>query len=159
MLIGKVRNWLWKFYTWREGNRFSIGVFGAIFDEKGRILLVRQRGREKFGLPGGGVSQRDCSSSDGEVVFGRALMRELKEELGITRFLSIIGGKNFPSSKLKDLAIVYVVRIEDGAYVRALSEIAQIRYVTREGFEAQTLPIVGPRMTRMLEWAFEQMEN
>ena len=164
MLMKKVGNWLSRFYTWREGNRFSIGVFGAIFDNEGRILLVRQKGREKFGLPGGGVSNKDinplqnCSSEAGDSLFKLALFRELEEEIGIERgeMLKAELPRNFPSARLKDLCVLYMVKISDNVHIQPTSEIAQIRFISQDKFEAQVIPIVGLRMARMIEWAFNQ---
>lgn len=53
----------------------SVGVFAAIFDEEGRILLVRSAtGRKGWSLPGGGI-ERGESPTD-------ALRREVTEESG-----------------------------------------------------------------------------
>lgn len=53
----------------------SVGVFAAIFDDAGRILLVRSAtGRKGWSLPGGGI-ERGESPHD-------ALRREVAEESG-----------------------------------------------------------------------------
>lgn len=158
-ILRKVQNWLWRLHTWREGNRWTIGIFGAIFDDKGRIILVRQRGRDKWGLPGGGVGSKDCLSGDGQATFLQALFRELKEELDIDtrQLLEIEQGRNFFSPKLKDLAILYWIRIEGGSSIRAMSEIAEFRFIAKEELRTRAFPILGPRMAKMIEWAFLQI--
>lgn len=52
------------------------GVAGAVFDEAGRVLLVRQRYMAGWRLPGGGVDRGEPPQA--------ALLRELGEEVGLT---------------------------------------------------------------------------
>ena len=51
------------------------GVAGAVFDEQGRVLLVRQRYMAGWRLPGGGVDRGEAPAA--------ALLRELGEEIGL----------------------------------------------------------------------------
>lgn len=52
------------------------GVTGAVFDEEGRVLLVRQRYTWGWRLPGGGVDRGEPAQT--------ALLRELGEEVGLS---------------------------------------------------------------------------
>lgn len=54
----------------------AFGVSGALFDQAGRVLLVRLRYRAGWQFPGGGVGR-------GEPPQG-AVLRELSEEVGLT---------------------------------------------------------------------------
>jgi ADP-ribose pyrophosphatase YjhB (NUDIX family) len=54
----------------------AFGVAGAVFDDKGRVLLVRQSYTPGWRLPGGGVERGEAPA--------RAVMRELSEEVGLT---------------------------------------------------------------------------
>ncbi len=54
---------------------FTIGVFGIITDNDGRVLLCHRRDYDLWNLPGGGVKR-------GESPFD-ALTREIKEETGL----------------------------------------------------------------------------
>ena len=55
----------------------ALGVLGAVAGEDGKLVLVRQSYTRGWVLPGGGVSRGEAP----EV----ALLRELKEEIGLTR--------------------------------------------------------------------------
>src|SRR5690606_28223849 len=61
------------------------GVAGAVMDEQGRVLLVRQRYMSGWRLPGGGVDRGEAPET--------ALLRELGEEVGLsggaTHFLGL----------------------------------------------------------------------
>ena len=54
----------------------AFGVAGAIFDEEGRVLLVRQSYMRGWRLPAGGVGRGEPAP--------QALLRELKEEVGFS---------------------------------------------------------------------------
>lgn len=58
--------------------RFTVGVTGVIFNERGEILLLEHvfRGRYPWGLPGGWVRQHERPQD--------ALRRELMEEVGLS---------------------------------------------------------------------------
>ena len=54
----------------------SLGVNGAVFDHRGRVLLVQHRYTPGWRLPGGGVSRGEPPEL--------AVMRELTEEVGLS---------------------------------------------------------------------------
>jgi 8-oxo-dGTP diphosphatase len=54
---------------------FKIGVFGLVFDKKGRVLLAHRRDWDLWNLPGGGLEE-------GEVLW-EGVVREIKEETGL----------------------------------------------------------------------------
>lgn len=52
------------------------GVAGAVYDDEGRVLLVRQRYTWGWRLPGGGVDRGEPAQT--------AVLRELREEVGLS---------------------------------------------------------------------------
>lgn len=58
--------------------RFTVGVTGVVFNERGEILLLEHvfRGRHPWGLPGGWVGRHERPQD--------ALRRELREEVGLS---------------------------------------------------------------------------
>ncbi len=58
--------------------RFTVGVTGVVFNERGEILLLEHvfRGRYPWGLPGGWVGRHERPQD--------ALRRELREEVGLS---------------------------------------------------------------------------
>ena len=147
----------WKIGTLLERNRWSIGVFGAIFNEAGEILLVRARGQTKWSLPGGGVSETDIKKTPIEdELFVFTLFRELQEELNLLpkAVLRLSDPQFFVSCKLQDLSFVYVLWLEEGAedILMPQEEIEEIGFFAKEKLP----PLLGPRMMRMVQWAFER---
>ena len=74
-----LRRWPWTvdlaWPLWRLTNaRFSVGVVGVVFDQKGRLLLVEHvfHPRAPWGLPGGWVGRHETPVA--------CLRRELQEE-------------------------------------------------------------------------------
>lgn len=79
--------WLWKVLPlsarlqyallWCGNTKFLVGAVGVIFDEAGRVLLVKHtyRNRYPWGLPGGWVRGRERLEE--------ALEREVAEETGL----------------------------------------------------------------------------
>jgi 8-oxo-dGTP pyrophosphatase MutT (NUDIX family) len=63
----------------------ALGVAGAVFDEGGRVLLVKHRYNPGWRLPGGGVGRGEPPHA--------AILRELREEVGLVggqaRFFSL----------------------------------------------------------------------
>lgn len=68
--------WVMRRAYWAAFAPITLGVRAAVFDETGRILLVRHTYRPGWYLPGGGVERRETIRD--------ALVRELDEEVGVT---------------------------------------------------------------------------
>ena len=58
-----------------EPKALSPGAGGAVFDEQGRILLVRRRDNGKWALPGGAIGLQESVAE--------AAVREIAEETGL----------------------------------------------------------------------------
>jgi len=68
-----------------RNKHIEVLVRGIIKDEKGRILVCKKKGRNYYFLPGGHVEYGESTKN--------ALVRELKEELGIDiKEVSFLGG-------------------------------------------------------------------
>lgn len=65
----------------------TIGLFAAIFDDRGRLLVKRRQPWESlpgdWDLPGGGFGAEKADQAKDERVFGKELCREVFEETGI----------------------------------------------------------------------------
>ena len=64
--------------------QFTIGVFGIVFDGKGRVLLCHRRDYDLWNLPGGGLEVGE-SPTEG-------VIREVKEESGLDVVISRLVG-------------------------------------------------------------------
>lgn len=130
---------------------------GVIIDE--RILLVRAKGSERWGLPGGGVEPDDLS-------LFTALQRELIEELGIYFPLEMLLGNEVCSFRSKNPAIhdiAFVVRIiinedNDPGIIKIFqeglppdSEIEECILIDKN--ELSSIKLIGPRMKEMINFA------
>lgn len=71
-------------------SKFTIGVFGIIFDSKERVLLCHRRDYDLWNLPGGGLESRE-SPWDG-------VKREVREETGLyVKVLKLTGVYSKPA--------------------------------------------------------------
>lgn len=77
-LVGKTPLWrLLSFFLSFRHARFRIGVFVAIFNEQGKILLVKHSyGKRKWSLPGGGLEENETNEE--------GCVREIREETGLS---------------------------------------------------------------------------
>lgn len=57
-------------------NPRKMGAHAVILDEQGRVLMLRGRYADNWGLPGGGLDRREHLDT--------AVIRECREELGVT---------------------------------------------------------------------------
>ena len=78
------------------------GVAGAVYDEQGRVLLVRQRYTWGWRLPGGGVDRGEPAQT--------ALLRELREEVGLSGgSAELFGIYNRPAGWASNVVALYRV--------------------------------------------------
>lgn len=68
-------------------NPRKLGAHAAIFDDEGRVLVVRSRYAGVWQLPGGGVDRREHLDA--------AIRRECREELGVEIGVEMLTGFNY----------------------------------------------------------------
>jgi ADP-ribose pyrophosphatase YjhB (NUDIX family) len=102
----------------------SVGVFASIFDERGRILCVRQNyGPRKWTTPGGKMEA-------GESLF-EACLREVKEETSYdVEVEHLIGIYSTPSKD--DVVISFACRVVGRHQWRPNDEISEIGFFPRD---------------------------
>ncbi len=125
----------------------TLGVRGMVFDEQGRVLLVRHTYQPGWMLPGGGVEFRD--SAEG------ALRHELLDEAGIEvierpQLFGIYDNRAiFPG----DHVLLYVLR--PGQYVRhpwqPNAEIAELGFFAPGALPGETTAGTRRRISEVLE--------
>jgi 8-oxo-dGTP pyrophosphatase MutT (NUDIX family) len=74
--------------------KVSIGLFGAIFNSEGKLLIKRRGANEslrRLGSPRGRIEEEHVKQCLDETIVLQELLREVREETGI-----ILDCKNFP---------------------------------------------------------------
>lgn len=91
------------FYCWAR-RPVTLGVKGMVFDDHGRVLLVRHTYRPGWYLPGGGVKR-------GESLY-EAVRRELREEVDVISNGETLHGvfSNFAEYKYDHVAIFLITK-------------------------------------------------
>ena len=109
---------------------FTIGAFGMIFDEKGRILLCHRRDHDIWNIPGGGV---ETGESPWE-----AVKREVKEETGFdSEIIKLIGVYTKPDKD--DVVFSFLCKIVGGE--KTLNDEADgIEYFSLNDIPSNMLP-------------------
>ena len=88
--------------------QFTIGVFGIIFDEQGRVLLCHRRDHDLWNLPGGALEAGE-SPLDG-------LKREVKEETGlIVEIFKLLGVYTKPVNN--DIVFAFICNVTGGKII------------------------------------------
>eukprot|EP00727_Mastigamoeba_balamuthi_P004283 m51a1_g13852 hypothetical protein (266) ;mRNA; r:573920-575002 len=116
-----------------------VGVGGAVVNDKGELLLVRERYAYSWlwKLPGG-------LAAPGEDI-GTAAVREVREETGLeTEFEGIIGVRQLPVARMGAGDVYFVCKLraldQDAPLRREESEIAEIRWIDLDEYRQMKLP-------------------
>jgi ADP-ribose pyrophosphatase YjhB (NUDIX family) len=134
--------WCWKtlpvprrvrwLILWLANTKYLVGVTGIVFDDAGRVLLVRHTYRKRFpwGLPGGWVGGRERLEA--------ALARELAEETGLEITVGEVYAvqSDFPRPQVD---VVYLCRHHGGDFVPN-PEIAEIKFCAPGDLPERMLP-------------------
>lgn len=130
-LLSRVWHRLAGRYQWRllwlTQAKFMVGVAGVVFDESGRVLLLRHRfwPEGSWGLPGGYARRRE--------VLTDALARELGEETGYrideVKVLEVVSGYRLR------MEVVFTASLAGGSFERDDREVLEARF-----FDPDALP-------------------
>jgi 8-oxo-dGTP pyrophosphatase MutT (NUDIX family) len=103
----------------------AFGVLGAVADEQGKLVLVRQSYTRGWVLPGGGVGRGEAP----EV----ALLRELREEIGLTRAGAV------------EFFALYTRRSGWATNVVALYRVRDVQFAFKKSLEIRELCMANPK--------------
>jgi 8-oxo-dGTP diphosphatase len=123
---------------WLISTKYGIGVQAVVFDEAGRLLLLRHtyKGRYPWGLPGGGMSRGETTAA--------AALRELREEAGLDGSIqALLGVETHPHRLVVE--IFYLCRVHGGEF-RPNAEIAGCGYFALDALP----PDLEPRLRRII---------
>ncbi|MER2606835.1 MAG: NUDIX domain-containing protein [Siculibacillus sp.] len=120
----------------------TLGVRGAVFDEAGRVLLVRHTYLTGWHLPGGGVDAGETTA--------RAVAREIAEEAGLdeVRFGAPFAIYHNRRVSRRDHVVLYVsAPVANGRPLRAAAgEIAEVGFFDPAALPEGTTPAVRRRL-------------
>lgn len=101
--------------------KVSVGLFGAIFNPEGKLLIKRRGANESlpgdWDLPGGGIEETYVKQCLDETIVLQELLREVREETGIVFY------KNFP--KMPAMYPAVIAGGSDWAFLINLGEVDQ----------------------------------
>ena len=107
----------------------TVGVFASIFDEAGRILLVRHGyGSQRWGTPGGRVEPGECPVD--------ALLREAAEEIGCEIRIGYLIGL-YAKPYRDDLVLSFAATVASGIPRACPPEISNIGYCSRHSLPSE----------------------
>ena len=118
--------------TWLVTSKFLVGVLAVIFDDQGRVLLLKHTYRPDYawGLPGGWLKRGEGAAE--------GIERELFEETGFVvhamQPLMIGGDKVYPR-----LDLVLSCQYESGTF-RPSAEVSEARFFDPEDLPAEMEP-------------------
>lgn len=123
----KLPPWLGRFTSSGRSRRITLGVQAVVFDESGRILLIRHAYRPGWHFPGGGVERGEG--------LAHALQRELLEETGLVLLEPpVLHGlfANFPVFPGDHIAVFKARRWRRDHHPLPNSEIAEQGFFARD---------------------------
>ncbi|MBI1328461.1 MAG: NUDIX domain-containing protein [Alphaproteobacteria bacterium] len=121
----------------------AFGVSALVSDQAGRVLLVRHGYRAGWHFPGGGV--------DGGELPGAAILRELKEEVGLERSgpPELIGLFSRRVGFVRNLIALY--RVRDVAFTfKPGLEIREAQFFETDNLPDSTSPAVRRRIAEFV---------
>jgi 8-oxo-dGTP pyrophosphatase MutT (NUDIX family) len=102
--------------------KVSVGLFGAIFNPEGKLLIKRRGANESlpgdWDLPGGGIEEEHVKQCLDETIVLQELLREVREETGI-----ILDYKSFP--KMPAMYPAVIAGGSDWAFLINLGKVDQ----------------------------------
>ena len=103
----------------------KIGVDGAVFDDDGRLLLVRRADNGKWGLIGGWCDPGESPQ--------HTIVREFAEEIGvearIDRLVDTFGvPANANSAPHGFVSVLFLCKIEDATFTLATHEVTEVEF-------------------------------
>jgi len=108
--------------------QFTIGVFGIIFDEQGRVLLCHRRDYNLWNLPGGALESGE-SPLEG-------VKREVKEETGLNVEVSkLLGVYTKPAHN--DIVLAFICKVTGGE-ITLNNEADKVEYFDIDKIPANT---------------------
>jgi hypothetical protein len=135
----------------------TLGIFGGIFDEQGKLLIKQREGYEslpgEWDLPGGGVELFAAEAALDERVLIEELRRELMEELGMDIPISQRMPAMYPAmpERGRDLALATIIGI-----VTSRPTKGKWRYVSPGELEKIAL---GPKGNRLVSGYGKRMHR
>jgi ADP-ribose pyrophosphatase YjhB (NUDIX family) len=109
---------------------FTIGVFGIVFDEQNRVLLVHRCDYDLWNLPGGGLKH-------GESV-DEGVKREVLEETGLNvEIIKLVGV--YSKKDRKDIVFSFLCKIISGR-ITLSDETDKIEYFEINKIPKNTIP-------------------
>ncbi len=115
---------------------FTIGAFGMIFDDRGRVLLCHRRDYDLWNLPGGGVEQGESPWD--------AVGREIKEETGLDVTSSRLAGI-YGKPQQNEIVFSFVCTITGGT-ITTNEEADRIEYFAPDALPPNTSPKQAERI-------------
>ena len=118
--------------TWLVTSKFLVGVLAVIFDDRGRVLLLKHTYRPDYpwGLPGGWLKRGEGAAE--------GIERELLEETGFVvrakQPLMVGGDSVYPR-----LDLVFSCQYESGTF-RPSAEVSEARFFDPEALPAEMEP-------------------
>lgn len=109
---------------------YTIGVFGIIFDERGRVLLCHRTDYDLWNLPGGGLEPQE-SITDG-------VEREVKEETGLDVEVGRLVGV-YTKTDRNDIAFAFICKITSGK-LTLNDEADRIEYFSVDKLPSNLIP-------------------